>query len=69
MSDTDLFLAVSFTVMLVMLAIMLIVGIPRGKRMQKTNEQIQINQARQIELQERQAAALDRIASALERRQ
>ncbi|WP_341861589.1 hypothetical protein [Gymnodinialimonas sp. 57CJ19] len=67
MSDTDTFLTVAFTVMMLMLAIMLIVGIPRGRRMQKTNEQIEANQARQIEMQERQLAAAERSATAMER--
>ncbi|ABD55413.1 hypothetical protein [Jannaschia sp. CCS1] len=75
MSELDMFLAVAFTIMLVMIAIMLVIGIPRGKRLQKTNETIAANQARMIEMQERQlavaerqATAQERIATALERR-
>ena len=43
-------------------------GLRRGKRVQATNDQIASNQKRQIELHERQVAALERIADSLERR-
>lgn len=66
--NPDVFLPIAFSIMIGMFALMLIVGIPRGKRVQKTNEKMAENQARQIALHERQAAALERIASALERR-
>lgn len=75
MLDPDIFLPIAFTVMLAMFALMLIIGIPRGKRTQKTNEDIANKQAeqfklvqRQIEVHGRQTAAIERIATALERR-
>lgn len=66
--SSDTFLMVAFGAMLGLFVLMLVVGIPRGKRMQNTNDQIAANQARQIALHERQAAALERIAESLERR-
>ncbi len=77
--SNDTFLTIAFSLMIGMFALMLIIGIPRGKRMQKTNEKIAANQAKQIELneqmqrrqlefQERQMAAMERIATAQERR-
>ena len=68
MADPDAFLTVAFAVMIGLLAAMVLVGIPRGRRMQKTNEQIEANQRRLIEIQERQATAMERIANALEHR-
>ncbi len=62
----DTFLVIAFTVMIALLCLMVAVGIPRGKRMQKTNEQIEANQRRQMELAERQTKAVERIAEALE---
>lgn len=64
----DTFLIIAFTVMIALLGLMVAVGIPRGKRMQKTNEQIEANQRRQMELAERQTEAVERIADALEAR-
>lgn len=64
----DTFLIIAFTVMIALLGLMVAVGIPRGKRMQKTNEQIEANQRRQMELAERQTKAVERIADALEAR-
>lgn len=64
----DTFLIIAFTVMIALLGLMVAVGIPRGTRMQKTNEQIEANQRRQMELAERQTKAVERIADALEAR-
>lgn len=54
--------------MIALLGLMVAVGIPRGKRMQKTNEAIEANQRKHMELAERQIKALERIAGALENR-
>lgn len=75
MIDTDTFMMFAFVVLIALLAAMVLVGIPRGKRIQATNEQIEANQRRTIEMSERQialsernVAAMERIAAALERR-
>ena len=47
---------------------MFAIGLKRGKRIEKTNNDIETNQKRQIELHERQVAALERIANSLENR-
>ncbi|QXT38505.1 hypothetical protein [Gymnodinialimonas ceratoperidinii] len=67
MFDPGVFLPLAMTALIGMFAIMLIVGIPRGRRLQKTNEQIEANQTRQIAMQERQLAAAERQATAQER--
>ena len=64
----DLFLTIAFSIMIALLAAMVLVGIPRGKRMQQTNEAIEANQRKQLELAERQTQAVERIAEALEKR-
>lgn len=73
--DESLFLGTLFLIMVVMFALMLLIGLPRGKRMQETNTQIAANQERLIALQDRQAqlverqvVALERVAAALEKR-
>ena len=68
MMDPDVFLPIAFIVLIALLGVMVLVGLPRGKRMQKTNEQIEANQRRQLDLAERQTAAVERIAAALEAR-
>ncbi|OAN75561.1 hypothetical protein A8B78_16250 [Jannaschia sp. EhC01] len=71
----DMFLTIAFSAMIAMFAVMLIVGLPRGKRVQTTNDKIAEQQTRQIalqerntDLQERTVIALERIATTLERR-
>ena len=66
--NPEIFLPIAFTIMIALLGLMVAVGIPRGKRMQKTNERIEANQRKQMELAERQTAAVERIAEALEKR-
>ena len=66
MSD-EVFAAIAIAFIVVLL-IMFGLGLRRGKNVQATNEQIEANQKRQIELHERQVAALERIAEALDRR-
>ncbi len=68
MPDPDVFAMVGFAIMIGLFAVMLLVGIPRGRSMQKTDEQIDANQRRLAEIQERQIAAKERIADALENR-
>ena len=58
-------LAVGFIVIII---VMFALGLRRGKNVQVTNEKIEANQKRQIELHERQVAALERIANSLETR-
>ena len=53
---------------IVIITVMFALGLRRGKNVQATNEQIEANQKRQIELHERQVAALERIADILESR-
>lgn len=73
MSDTTAaYLAAGF---MVTILVMFAFGLKRGKRVQATNEQIEANQRRSIEMAEKQiilaernAAAMERIATALERR-
>lgn len=66
--NPDVFLPIAFSIMIALLVLMVVVGLPRGKRMQKTNEQIEANQRKQMELAERQTKAVERIAAALEQR-
>lgn len=64
----ETYLAVLFTVMVAAFLLLLVIGIPRGKRMQKTNERIEANQREILENSHRQATALERIAESLEKR-
>ncbi|MDB2369241.1 hypothetical protein N9V68_01485 [Octadecabacter sp.] len=66
--NPDVFLPIAFGIMIGLLGLMVAVGIPRGKRMQRTNEQIEANQRRQMDMSERQTKAIERIADALEPR-
>jgi hypothetical protein len=66
--NPDTFLIVAFGIMIALFVLMIAVGLPRGKRMQQTNLAIESNQRRLIENSERQTAALERIASAPEKR-
>jgi hypothetical protein len=66
--SSDTFLIIGFGIVILLFAVMLVVGLPRGKRMQATNERIEINQRRILETAELQAVAAERIAAALEAR-
>lgn len=66
--NPDTFLMVAFGLLIGLFVIMMVVGIPRGRRMQDTNAKIEENQRKQMETGERQAKALERIADALEKR-
>ena len=68
MVDPEIYMPIAFGILILLLLIMVAIGIPRGKRMQQTNEQIEANQRKMMALSERQAVALERIAEALERR-
>ena len=65
--SSDTFLMSSFAIMVGLFVVMIAVGIPRGKRMQQTNEQIAANQLKLLENSRKQTKALERIASALEK--
>ncbi len=54
---------------LCLLTVLYVIGVVRGRRMQRTNEKIEKNQRNLIALQERQVSALERIATQLEKRQ
>jgi len=66
--NADVFLPIAFTIMIVLLGLMIVISIPRGKRMLRNQEQMEANQRKQMELAERQTAAVERIADALENR-
>lgn len=66
--NSETFLIIGFGIVILLFAVMLVVGLPRGKRMQAINERIEINQRRMLETAERQAVAAERIAAALEAR-
>ncbi|MEX3015126.1 hypothetical protein [Gymnodinialimonas hymeniacidonis] len=63
--DVLVYAALAF---IAIVTIMFALGLRRGRNVQATNEQIAANQQRQIELHERQVAALERIANSLENR-
>lgn len=73
MNDTvAAYLAIGFIATII---VMFALGLKRGKNVQNTNEKIEENQRRSVEMAERQlalsernVAAMERIADALERR-
>jgi len=66
--NPDTFLMIALGAMVALFLVMLVIGIPRGKRAQDTNEKIEANQRKQMEMAARQTAAIERIAEALEKR-
>lgn len=63
---SETFLMIGFSILIALFVVMIAVGLPRGKRMTQTNERIEENQRKMMQISERQAAAMERIANSLE---